>query len=117
MSGRGATKGVRFTDRDRAMAKAYRTGAYSMQAIAEHFRVGRMTVSRAVPRQGPRRSESRYELILAEQDQDTASWCARRLARLRVNQPLHGIKLPGMVVLESHKAPSDAEMIGGKVLR
>jgi putative transposase len=44
---------ARFTDRDRAMAEAYRTGAYSMQAIAEHFRVGRMTVSRAVRKHGP----------------------------------------------------------------
>jgi REP-associated tyrosine transposase len=35
-------------DRDRAMAEAYRTGAYSMQAIGEHFGVSRMTVSRAV---------------------------------------------------------------------
>jgi len=35
-------------DRDRAMAEAYRSGAYSMQAIAEHFGVSRMTVSRAV---------------------------------------------------------------------
>lgn len=37
-----------FPDRDRAMAEAYRTGAYSMQAIADHFGVGRTTVSRAV---------------------------------------------------------------------
>jgi REP element-mobilizing transposase RayT len=37
-----------FSDRDRAMAEAYRSGAYSMQAIADHFGVGRMTVSRAV---------------------------------------------------------------------
>ena len=34
-------------ERDRAIAAAYRTGAYSMQAIAEHFNIGRMTVSRA----------------------------------------------------------------------
>lgn len=45
---------TRFTDRDRAMAEAYRTGAYSMQAIAVHFRVGRMTVSRAVRKHEPR---------------------------------------------------------------
>jgi REP element-mobilizing transposase RayT/transposase-like protein len=38
----------RYPDRDRALAAAYRTGAYSMQAIAEHFGVSRMTVSRAV---------------------------------------------------------------------
>jgi putative transposase len=38
----------RYTPRDRAMAEAYRSGAYSMQAIGDHFRVGRMTVSRAV---------------------------------------------------------------------
>lgn len=37
-------------DRDRAMAEAYRSGAYSMQAIAEYFDVSRMTVSRAVRR-------------------------------------------------------------------
>ncbi len=37
-----------FPDRDRAMAEAYRTGAYSMQTIADYFGVGRMTVSRAV---------------------------------------------------------------------
>ena len=34
--------------RDRAMAEAYRSGAYSMTAIAAHFGVSRMTVSRAV---------------------------------------------------------------------
>ena len=38
----------RFSERDRAMAEAYGSGAYSMQAIADHFGVGRMTVSRAV---------------------------------------------------------------------
>ncbi|WP_242464005.1 helix-turn-helix domain-containing protein [Thiococcus pfennigii] len=32
------------------MVEAYRAGAYSMQAIAEHFGVSRMTVSRAVKR-------------------------------------------------------------------
>lgn len=32
------------------MAAAYRTGDYSMQAIADFFGVGRMTVSRAVKR-------------------------------------------------------------------
>ena len=40
----------RWPDRDHAMAEAYRTGAYSMQAIAQHFDVSRMTVSRAVKR-------------------------------------------------------------------
>jgi putative transposase len=45
---------ARFADRDRAIAEAYRTGAYGMQAIAKHFRVGRMTVSRAVRKYGPR---------------------------------------------------------------
>lgn len=39
-----------YTERDQAIAEAYRTGAYSMQAIAEYFGVGRMTVSRAVKR-------------------------------------------------------------------
>ncbi|MBK1629939.1 addiction module toxin RelE [Thiohalocapsa halophila] len=38
------------SDRDRAMADAYRSGAYSMQTIAEYFGVSRMTVSRAVKR-------------------------------------------------------------------
>jgi predicted DNA-binding protein YlxM (UPF0122 family) len=38
----------RYAQRDRALAEAYRTGAYSMQTIAEHFGVSRMTVSRAV---------------------------------------------------------------------
>jgi len=38
------------SDRDRAMAEAYRSGAYSMQTIAEYFGVSRMTVSRAVKR-------------------------------------------------------------------
>ena len=32
------------------MAEAYRSGAYSMQGIAEYFGVNRMTVSRAVKR-------------------------------------------------------------------
>ena len=35
---------------DQAVVEAYRTGAYRMQAIAEHFGIGRMTVSRAVKR-------------------------------------------------------------------
>ena len=39
-----------WSDRDRAMAEAYRSGAYSMQTIAEYFGVSRMTVSRAVKR-------------------------------------------------------------------
>ena len=38
----------RYADRNRALAQAYRSGAYSMQTIAEHFGVSRMTVSRAV---------------------------------------------------------------------
>ena len=38
----------RYADRDRALAEAYRSGAYSMQIIGEHFGVSRMTVSRAV---------------------------------------------------------------------
>jgi hypothetical protein len=37
-------------DRDSAIVAAFRSGACSMQAIAEHFGVGRMTVSRAVRR-------------------------------------------------------------------
>jgi len=39
-----------WPDRDRAMAEAYRSGAYSMRTIAEYFGVSRMTVSRAVKR-------------------------------------------------------------------
>lgn len=35
-------------DRDTAMAQAYRTGAYTMAEIGEHFGVHYMTVSRAV---------------------------------------------------------------------
>jgi len=38
----------RYPSRDRAIAEAYRSGAYSMQDIAAYFGVGRMTVSRAV---------------------------------------------------------------------
>jgi putative transposase len=37
-------------ERARAIARAYRTGAYRMQAIADYFGVGRMTISRAVKR-------------------------------------------------------------------
>jgi hypothetical protein len=37
-----------YAQRDRALAKTYRGGAYSMQPIAEHFCVSRMRVSRAV---------------------------------------------------------------------
>ncbi len=37
-----------WSDRNRAIAEAYRSGAYSMRAIAEYFDVSRMTVSRAV---------------------------------------------------------------------
>jgi hypothetical protein len=37
-----------FPDRDCAIVEAFRSGAYSMQAVAEHFGVSRMTVSRAV---------------------------------------------------------------------
>jgi len=43
---------ARYADRDQAIAQAYRSGAYGMQAIAEHFKVGRMTVSRAMKRHG-----------------------------------------------------------------
>ncbi len=39
-----------FGNRDEAIAAAYRTGAYSMQEIADQFGVRRMTVSRAVGR-------------------------------------------------------------------
>lgn len=37
-----------YAERDQALAEAYRSGGYSMQAIAEHFGISRMTVSRAV---------------------------------------------------------------------
>jgi len=40
----------RFASRDRGMAEAYYSGAYSMGTIAAHFGVSRMTVSRAVKR-------------------------------------------------------------------
>lgn len=40
----------RWPDRREAMARAYRSGAYTMQEIAEHFGVHYMTVSRAVRR-------------------------------------------------------------------
>jgi REP element-mobilizing transposase RayT len=49
---------ARYADRDRAMAEAYRSGAYSMQAIAEHFGVSHMTVSRAVKRREERQDDS-----------------------------------------------------------
>lgn len=38
----------RNADRNEAMAQAYQSGAYTMAAIAEHFSVHYMTVSRAV---------------------------------------------------------------------
>jgi putative transposase len=40
----------RVPDRDSAIVAAFRSGAYSMQAIAEHVGVSRMTVGRAVRR-------------------------------------------------------------------
>ena len=40
----------RYPSRDRAVAEAFRSGAYSMQEIGGYFGVGRMTVSRAVKR-------------------------------------------------------------------
>ncbi len=38
----------RYKSRDRAIAEAYRSGAYSMREIGAYFGVGRMTVSRVV---------------------------------------------------------------------
>ncbi len=38
----------RYSSRDRAIAEAYRSGAYSMNETGAYFGVGRMTVSRAV---------------------------------------------------------------------
>jgi putative transposase len=49
---------ARYAERDRALAEAYRSGAYSMQAIAEHFGIGRMTVSRAVKHHEDKRSST-----------------------------------------------------------
>jgi putative transposase len=45
---------ARHKDRDRALAAAYGTGMYSMEAIAEHFGVSRVTVSRAVKKDAHR---------------------------------------------------------------
>lgn len=39
---------TRYSSKDRAIAEAYRSGAYSMREIGAYFGVGRMTVSRAV---------------------------------------------------------------------
>jgi putative transposase len=39
---------ARYVDRHEAMARAYQSGGYSMQAIADHFGVHYATVSRAV---------------------------------------------------------------------
>ena len=41
---------TQYLNRDEAIAAAYGTGAYTMQAIADYFDIGRMTVSRAVRR-------------------------------------------------------------------
>ena len=41
---------TQYLNRDEAIAAAYSTGAYTMQAIADYFDIGRMTVSRAVRR-------------------------------------------------------------------
>lgn len=41
---------TRYSSRERAMAEAYLSGAYSMGEIAAYFAVGRMTVSRAIKR-------------------------------------------------------------------
>ena len=43
-----ANHAEQFPDQDLAITEAFRTRAYSMQAIANHFSVDRMTVSRAV---------------------------------------------------------------------
>ena len=52
-----------FTVRDQAIAEAYRTGAYSMQAIADYFGVGRMTVSRAVKKfETDRKTDVQWEV-------------------------------------------------------
>jgi hypothetical protein len=45
---------ARDKDRDRALAAAYGTGMYRMEAITEHFGVSRMTVSRAVKKDANR---------------------------------------------------------------
>ena len=41
-----------YPDRAKAMAMAYRTGAYTFEEIGRHFGVSRMTVSRAVKQHG-----------------------------------------------------------------
>jgi REP-associated tyrosine transposase len=50
---------VYYKDRDQALAEAYGTGMYRMEAIAEHCGVSRMTVSRAVKRGAAHRPTSR----------------------------------------------------------
>jgi hypothetical protein len=47
-----------YADRDRAMAEAYGTGSFRMQAIAEHFGVSGMTVRRAVKRRDELQGDS-----------------------------------------------------------
>jgi predicted DNA-binding protein YlxM (UPF0122 family) len=58
------------------MAEAYRTGAYSMQGIADYYGVSRMTVSRVV---------KRYEDVSATQDVtcETCPVCVRDLVCVR----------------------------------
>jgi REP-associated tyrosine transposase len=46
----------KYKERDKAMVEAYRSGSYSMREIGEFFGLGRMTVSRAVNRQVPRKT-------------------------------------------------------------
>jgi putative transposase len=48
IAGELADFAARYPDRREAMARAYRSGAYTMQEIADHFGVHYMTVSRAV---------------------------------------------------------------------
>ena len=50
LAGSLADYASRYSDRHEAMARAYRSGAYSMREIAEYFGVHYMTVSRAVRR-------------------------------------------------------------------
>ncbi len=40
--------GQRYRQRDRALAEAYLSGAYTMQQIGAYFGIGRMTVNRVV---------------------------------------------------------------------
>lgn len=50
LAGSLAASAAHWPDRREAMARAYRSGAYTMREIADHFSVHYMTVSRVVGR-------------------------------------------------------------------